>query len=90
MRRDGESDKFRAPHEPMRWERIVEMEHIVLKVEGMSCGHCVNAVETAVKTLGATAKADLSGGSVAIDYDPSELTVQSLKDAIEDQGYDVI
>ncbi|MBB6636819.1 copper chaperone CopZ [Cohnella thailandensis] len=66
------------------------MSNITLTVEGMSCGHCVNAVEGAVGKLGASAKVDLAKKSVTIEYDESKTTVASLKEAIEDQGYDVV
>ena len=66
------------------------MERVELKVEGMSCGHCVNAVENAVKTLGASAKVDLAAHSVAIEFDSSRLSLEAIKGAIEDQGYDVV
>lgn len=36
------------------------MSEIVLQVNGMSCGHCVNAVETAMKEIGAEAQVDLA------------------------------
>ncbi|RUS46244.1 copper ion binding protein [Cohnella sp. AR92] len=66
------------------------MQNITLKVEGMSCGHCVNAVEGAVRKLGASAKVDLAGKSVSIEYDEKKTSVANLKEAIEDQGYDVV
>lgn len=34
------------------------MKNITLKVEGMSCGYCVNAVEGALKEIGASGKVD--------------------------------
>ncbi|SFB43764.1 copper chaperone [Cohnella sp. OV330] len=61
-----------------------------LKVEGMSCGHCVNSVEGALKKLGAEAKVDLAAGSVAVSYDESKLGLADIKTAIEDQGYEVV
>ncbi|WP_410771082.1 copper chaperone CopZ [Fontibacillus sp. BL9] len=66
------------------------MTNITLQVEGMSCNHCVNSVEGALKELGATAKVDLSAKSVAVSYDESKLTVEAIKEAIEEQGYDVV
>jgi copper chaperone len=65
------------------------MQTVTLKVEGMSCGHCVNSVEGAVKKLGAAGKVDLNAGSVTVDFDESKITLNSIKEAIEDQGYDV-
>lgn len=35
------------------------MSNVTLNVEGMSCGHCVSAVEKAVSGVGAAAKVDL-------------------------------
>lgn len=66
------------------------MKNITLKVEGMSCSHCVNAVEGAVGKLGASAKVNLAGKSVAIEYDEAKVSVPEIKEAIEDQGYDVV
>jgi len=66
------------------------MEHIQLNVKGMSCNHCVNSVEGAVKALGASAKVDLAKESVSIDYDKSRLSLAAIKEAIEEQGYDVV
>ncbi|AIQ62123.1 Copper chaperone CopZ [compost metagenome] len=66
------------------------MTNVVLNVEGMSCGHCVSAVEKAVGNLGASAKVDLAAKTVAVDFDESKLSVSAIKDAIEDQGYDVV
>lgn len=66
------------------------MKEITLQVEGMSCGHCVNAIEGALKELGATAKVDLAGKSVSLSYDETKLSLDQIKEAIEDQGYDVV
>lgn len=65
------------------------MSNVILKVEGMSCGHCVSAVEGAVKGVGATGKVDLTEKTVAIEYDESRVSLDAIKEAIEDQGYDV-
>lgn len=65
------------------------MENVVLQVEGMSCGHCVNSVEGALKNLGTVAKVDLASNSVSVDFDADKVTLAAIKEAIEDQGYDV-
>lgn len=66
------------------------MSDIVLKVEGMSCGHCASSVEKAVSGVGAAAKVDLAGNTVAVEYDENKVTLDAIKEAIEDQGYDVV
>jgi copper chaperone len=66
------------------------MQNVNLKVEGMTCGHCVNSVEGAVKELGASAKVDLAGKSVSVDFDETKVSLEAIKEAIEEQGYDVV
>jgi len=66
------------------------MKNTVLKVKGMSCGHCVGSVEGAVNKLGASGKVDLAAGSVTIEFDEAKVSIEALKAAIEDQGYDVV
>nr|WP_174269798.1 copper chaperone CopZ [Acetivibrio clariflavus] len=67
------------------------MEVKTLNVEGMSCSHCENSVKKAVGALEGVAKVDvdLNGKKVTIEFDPAKVTVDNIKSAIEDQGYDV-
>ena len=67
------------------------MKKIVLNVEGMSCSHCENAVKKAVTELDhqAIVNVDLSTGLVDIQWDEDKASREQLKEAIEDQGYDV-
>lgn len=66
------------------------MTNVTLQVEGMSCDHCVKAVEGAVKEVGATGKVDLQAKTVDVSYDESKLGLDAIKEAIEDQGYEVV
>lgn len=66
------------------------MTNVTLKVEGMSCQHCVKAVEGAVKEAGAEGKVDLSAKTVAVTYDEKTLALDAIKEAIEEQGYEVV
>ncbi|MBC9874484.1 copper chaperone CopZ [Macrococcoides goetzii] len=63
----------------------------ILKVEGMTCGHCKEAVEGAVNKLDGvkSAAVDLEAANVTVDHEES-VTVDAMKEAIEDQGYDVV
>lgn len=65
------------------------MSHVTLQVQGMSCGHCVKSVEDALKQAGAQGKVDLAKGTVDITFNEEKVTIEALKAAIEDQGYDV-
>ncbi len=63
----------------------------ILKVEGMTCGHCKEAVEGAVNKLDGvkSAAVDLEAANVTVDHEES-VTVDAMKEAIEDQGYNVV
>ncbi|GAW93734.1 copper chaperone CopZ [Calderihabitans maritimus] len=67
------------------------VETTVLKVEGMSCGHCKNAVENALKALDGVQKAevDLQSKKVTVTYTPGKVNLDAMKKAIEDAGYEV-
>lgn len=67
------------------------MENITLKVEGMSCDHCVKAVEGSVGELNGveTVKVDLGAKSVNIVFNPEVVSLDEIKETIDDQGYDV-
>jgi copper chaperone len=65
------------------------MTQVTLQVNGMSCQHCVNSVEKALKEVGASANVDLKNNSVTVDYDESKISLDKVKEAIEEQGYDV-
>ena len=63
----------------------------ILKVEGMSCNHCVNTIETNVGALdGVSAvSVDLSKGEVTVEL-ADAATLAQVKETIEDQGYDIV
>lgn len=67
------------------------MEKQTFIVEGMSCSHCKNAVETAVGALPGvkTAAVDLAAKQLTVEFDASILSIARIKSAIEEQGYDV-
>jgi len=68
------------------------MEKTILNVEGMSCSHCENAIKKAVGELQGvnSVLVDLKEKTVTVEYDSGKLSLDDIKNAIEDQGYDVI
>ena len=64
----------------------------LVKVEGMSCQSCVKAIETNVNELaGVSAVAvNLDAGDVSVEFDEATVTLAQIKEAIEDQGFDVV
>lgn len=63
----------------------------VIKVDGMSCDHCKNTIESALAKINGvrTVEVDLDKNEVRVDYNDELVSTKDLHDAIEDQGYDV-
>lgn len=67
------------------------MEKVTLTVEGMSCDHCVRAVEGSVGELNgvSSVKVNLKAGTVDVEFNQQEVSLDTIKETIDDQGYDV-
>ena len=65
---------------------------VTLNVQGMSCGHCVSSVESNVGKLDGVneVKVHLESGKVDISYEEDKVTLDVIKETIDDQGYDVV
>lgn len=68
------------------------MENVTFQVKGMSCGHCVKAVEGGLGQLEGVEQVavQLDAGTVEVAYKDDQVTIDQMKAAIEDQGYDVV
>ncbi|MDG5789055.1 copper chaperone CopZ [Evansella sp. AB-P1] len=68
------------------------MKKEVIKVEGMTCGHCKSSVEGALTKLAgvSAAEVNLDAKNVSVEYDESAVTVEQLKEEIEEQGFDAV
>jgi copper chaperone len=64
------------------------MERVTLQVEGMSCGHCVKAVQQAVAGVEGAIAEQVAIGTATITFDPARTTVGALIDAVSDAGYE--
>jgi copper chaperone len=62
-----------------------------LQVQGMTCNHCKMAVTNALEELEGVNRVEvhLEKGTVDVDYDETKVGLDKLKEAIEEQGYDV-
>jgi copper ion binding protein len=63
------------------------MNHLTLKIDGMSCGHCVARVEKALSKLDGVHVRRVQIGSAEIDYDPARTPFARIREAIDDAGY---
>ncbi|MBM4763305.1 copper chaperone CopZ [Bacillus sp. B15-48] len=67
------------------------MEKVTLNVSGMSCGHCVKAVEGSVGALEGIngVKVNLEFKTVEVEFNNAIVSLEKIKETIDDQGYDV-
>ncbi|MFY3790263.1 copper chaperone CopZ [Ureibacillus sp. MALMAid1270] len=67
------------------------MGNVTLNVSGMSCGHCVKSIEGSVGSLDGVeqVKVDLGSGKVNVEFNDGKVTLEKIKETIDDQGYDV-
>jgi copper chaperone len=65
------------------------MKTITLKVKGMSCGHCVQAVTGALEGVSGVSKAqvDLAGGRALVEFDEAKVSPAQLVGAVMEEGY---
>lgn len=66
------------------------MVEVVIRVEGMSCGACVNNVTRVLQALpGVDAvQVSLEAAEARVRFDEARTTEQALRNAIGDAGFD--
>ncbi|HOE18311.1 MAG TPA: cation transporter [Syntrophorhabdaceae bacterium] len=65
------------------------MEKAIVKIEGMSCQHCVMAVKKALGGVPGVVESDVQIGSVTVEYDEAKTRQRDIEAAIEKAGYKV-
>ena len=65
------------------------MERIKLEIDGMTCGHCVSAVDKALKKVDGVTVENVAVGSATISYAPAAVSEARIAEAVEDEGYSV-
>lgn len=68
------------------------MATTTLKIQGMTCNHCVMRVAKALKAVTgvADAKVDLQKGEAVVTYDDSKVKPENLSLAVVEAGYKVV
>lgn len=68
------------------------MSKQIINVAGMSCQHCVSAVQKGLLDLPGISEVqvDLSSGKVSFNMDDSKMNMDKIAEAIEDMGYDFV
>lgn len=63
------------------------MKDIVLHIDGMSCGHCLNAVSKAVGSLEGVTPRSIRMGRAELQYDENMVNPAQIIAAISEEGY---
>ncbi len=58
------------------------------KIEGMTCDHCVKAVQEELNALPVNIKS-VSIGAAEVEYEPAEISHEQIAEAIQTAGYKV-
>ena len=67
------------------------MQTATLNISGMTCGGCVRSVTSVLTALDGVAKTDVSleRKSAVVEYDAAKLSVDQLRHAVTEAGYEV-
>ena len=65
--------------------------HVILNVPSISCMHCKRAIEAAVAGLDGVdgVEVEVEAKSVSVKYDPEQISLTAIKEAITAEGYAV-
>lgn len=67
------------------------MERVTLTAPDISCAHCVMTIKEEVGALTgvASVEADPASKRIEIAYDPSQVTLAQIEEALDEAGYPV-
>jgi copper chaperone CopZ len=63
------------------------MRQATLDIEGMSCGHCLNAVNRALSAIPGVRIEEVGMGRASVTYDESTTAPSELETAVAEAGY---
>lgn len=65
------------------------MKEVVLKIEGMHCNGCSTRLERVLNNLEGVnkAKVELDKAEATIEFDETKISIEKIKEAIEDAGF---
>jgi copper chaperone len=65
------------------------MTRLTMDIGGMSCGHCVGAVKSALQGVPGVEVEQVAVGSAVVAYDPDRVSPDAIARAVADEGYEV-
>jgi copper chaperone len=70
---------------------MTAVQETILSVPDISCEHCVNAINSALRGLPGveTVNTDIPTKTVHLRYDPNQVTMVKVEEVLDDIGYTV-
>ncbi|MDP9144464.1 MAG: heavy-metal-associated domain-containing protein [Actinomycetota bacterium] len=66
------------------------MRELTLQIDGMSCGHCLNAVSGALTALPGLEVGSVRIGRAELRYDPAVIAPGQVVAAVRGAGYEAV
>jgi copper chaperone len=66
------------------------MKPLTLHITGMSCGHCLNAVSSALSKLPGVTIQSVRIGRAELEHDPDTTSPEAIVAAVADAGYSAV
>jgi len=66
------------------------MSRTTLKIEGMTCGHCVTTVAKALNGLDGVLVEKVAIGTAIVSYDPAVASAEQIVETVNDTGYTAV
>ena len=63
------------------------MNRTTLKIDGMSCGHCVMSVRKALEGIEGVQVESVAVGTAAVAFDPARASADAIVEAVNAAGY---
>ena len=63
------------------------MERATISIDGMSCGHCVGQVRSALQNVPGVTVENVTVGRAEVAYDVSKVKPDALRNAVAEAGY---
>ena len=63
------------------------MKSVHMTIEGMTCEHCVRAVDGRLRRTSGVEVERVTVGAAEIRYDPARVSEEEIAEAIADEGY---
>ncbi|MFZ5624355.1 MAG: heavy-metal-associated domain-containing protein [Gemmatimonadota bacterium] len=63
------------------------MKSAILHIEGMSCGHCLNAVNQALASIPGVTVESVQMGRASVQYDEARTSAEAIAAAVAEAGY---